>query len=144
MSKPSFRKHRSGRLVRTDLQYKPTRRGIIGKSQNIKDQFLAFGDSCSNDPNFNSLNMDPETTMRTWWRLFDKGEILEKLDALCPAHGYNMRTRKIPMLLKWVQLQKSSDDPEVKYRRRTMEHPPRWARSSRYMLPIACARPFMF
>ena len=95
--------------MRTDLPYKPKRREIIGLSY---EQFRAIRKIWDQRPVPKSVERLPARAMGELWKLYDRIEIVQKLDVLCPGHGFTKTSHKIPMLVKWVQHQAKRDDPE--------------------------------
>ena len=109
----SVRKHRSGRSVRTDIPYKPKRTGLIPISEGTED-LLAGRAGSDRKRYFNLIEL---------WQLYDRVEIIERLDVLCPGHGLKANGPKIPMLMKWTECQRMSDNPEAMERYNRLLNP---------------------
>ena len=97
------RKHRSGRIVRTDISYKPKRTGLIPISESTEDLLAARAGS-DRERYFNLIEL---------WQLYDRAEIIEGLDVLSPRHGLKASGPKIPMLMKWTECQDMTENPEA-------------------------------
>ena len=99
----SVRDHRSGRSVRTDIPYKPKRTGLIPISESTEDLLAALAGS-DRQRYFNLIEL---------WQLYDRAEIIERLDVLSPRHGLKASGPKIPMLMKWTECQRMTENPEA-------------------------------
>ena len=52
-------------------------------------------------------------TMHTLWKLYDRGQIVDRLNVVCPGHGFKKTSRKIPMLVLWIQNEDIFENPEI-------------------------------
>ena len=50
--------------------------------------------------------------MHNLWKLYNREEIVDKLNVLCPGHGFTKESLKIPMLILWLQNEDVCDDPD--------------------------------
>ena len=92
-----YREHRSGLKVPTGVGYKPDRGDrLIGFSYKQMEQMHFTGSRAG----FHAGQLN---TMRFLWKLYDREQIADRLDVLCPGHEYTKYSLKIPMLVLWIQ-----------------------------------------
>ena len=111
------REHRSGRKVPTGVPpYKPDRGDrLIGYSAKQIRQMDRAGDAAGFDAGQMAL-------MRQLSKLYDRGQIVNRLDIVCPEHGYKGTSHKIPMLVLWMQNEDIVENPEILRKIRSYPH----------------------
>ena len=58
------------------------------------------------------------------WKLYDREEIVDRLNVLCPGHGFTKDSLKTPMLILWIQNEAIANNAEAK--RRISCYPSAW------------------
>ena len=102
-----YRKHRSGLKVPIDVVYTPNRGDrLIGYSYK---QMQQMEHACF-EAGFNGGQM---STIHTLWKLYDRGQIVDKLNVVCPGHGYKKTSLKTPMLVLWIQNEDINQNQEI-------------------------------
>lgn len=114
----SYRKHRSGRLVRTDQPYRPKKRENIGFTLEQRREFDRAA-RLGGIPNGSQI--------RKLWKIYNKKEIIQKLDTLCPNHGFTDKSPKTPMLVMWLQHLPWKENKEALKRFRYLTIVQRWS-----------------
>ena len=114
----------NGRLESTDVPppAKPERTKLIGRSEEQHLQMEIQGSDAG-------LRTGGLLRLDDLWKLYDIGQIKDKLDVICPGHGFTLKGHKIPMLIMWVQnedlLQNQAFLQRVRsYPRERMSHVP--------------------
>ena len=102
-----YREHRSGLKVPTDVRYKPDRGNrLIGFSYEQLEQMEEEGEEAG-------LDVGQIDTMTILWKIYDRGQIVDRLNVLCPGHRFTKRSLKIPMLILWLQNEDTTKNPEI-------------------------------
>ena len=102
-----YREHRSGLKVPTGAGYKPNRGDrLIGFSYEQMMQMYFAGSRAG----FHSGQIDK---MRVLWKLYDREHVVDRLDIVCPGHGYTKDSLKIPMLVLWIQNEDINQNQEI-------------------------------
>ena len=92
-----YREHRSGLKVRTDARYKADRGDrLIGFSYKQMKQMYFAGSRAG----FHAGQLDD---MNVLWKLHNREQIVDRLDIVCPGHGFTKHSLKIPLLVLWIQ-----------------------------------------
>lgn len=102
------REHRSGRKVPTGVPpYKPDRGDrLIGWSAKQSRQMGQAAQTAGFDAG--QLGM-----MSQLWKLYDRGQIVDRLNVVCPGHPYKQTSAKTPMLVLWIQNEDIVENPEI-------------------------------
>lgn len=101
-----YREHRSGLKVPTNIQHQTNRRdALIGCSAEQSDTMAM---ACCQAGLFGLM-----LRIHGLWRLYDKEELVDRLNVLCPGHGFTKRSHKTPMLILWMQNEDMKNNPEV-------------------------------
>ena len=102
------REHRSGLKVPTNVPpYRPDRGDrLIGYSAKQVRQMGQAGSAAG----FEGGQM---VDMSQLWKLYDREQICDRLNVVCPGHGYKKTSDKIPMLILWIQHEDIMDNPEI-------------------------------
>ena len=113
-----YREHRSGLKVPTDVPpYKPDRGDrLIGYSAKQRRQMAHTGLAAGFDTGQIAL-------MRQLWKIYDRGQIVNRLDVVCPGHGYKETSLKTSMLILWIQHEDITKNPEIL--RKIQSYPPK-------------------
>ena len=108
------REHRSGLKVPTDVPPNKPDRGdrLIGYSEKQARQMGLAGCAAG----FDAGQM---SDMRALWKLYDREQIFDRLNVLCPGHGYKKTSNKPPMLVLWIQHEDILENPEILHRIRS-------------------------
>ena len=103
------RKHRSGLKVPTDVSpYKPDRGDrLIGYSLKQRERMDRTGHAAG------LTQVQIIGDMYDLWKLYDREQIVNRLDSLCPEHGYTKTSDKSQMLALWVQHEDICENPEI-------------------------------
>lgn len=78
-----------------------TRTRLVGMSEHEYDEISRFA-------KVKSLNFSDIHAMRVMWRLYNRTEIVARLDMVCPGHKFKDTGDKLTMQLKWLRAEKSS------------------------------------
>lgn len=110
------REHRSGLKVPTNLEYKPERgHHLIGYSFKKRKEIAkeGFKAGCTGA----QVNQ-----MQEIWKVYDRKQLVARLDVICPGHGYRAYSHKIPMMILWVQNENIRNNREVMRKIRSYSH----------------------
>ena len=103
------RQHRSGLEVKTSIKYRPRRRGLIGYSYEKRKKIAMAGYKAG-------LDGGQVGGIQKLWKLYDREEIVDRLNVLCPGHGFTKNSLKTPMLILWIQTEAIANNAEAKRR----------------------------
>ena len=106
MQSVRHREHRSGLKVITSVQYRAPRRGLIGYSYEQEQAMRTAAYEAG-------INVVRTREVLYLWKLQSREEIVNKLNVLCPGHGFTKDSLKIPMLILWMQNEDIKKNPVV-------------------------------
>lgn len=103
------RQHRSGLKVPTFDTYRAKRKGLIGYSHKKRKEIAMAGYKAG-------LDSGQVIGIQKVWKLYDREEIVNRLNVLCPGHEFTKVSLKIPMLILWIQNEDIANNAEAKRR----------------------------
>ena len=130
MQSVSHREHRSGLKVITNVQYRPQRRGLIGYSYEQEQAMKTAAYEAG-------IDVVRTQDVLYLWKLYNREEIVNKLNVICLGHGFTKNSLKIPMLILWMQNEDVIKNPVIirkarSYSEKRLSHcPPRITRKER-------------